>query len=126
MWFIVANVILDIIYLQEDKESMLQQSPTNLTKSEQFESLVSDYDATPQSKATNERLATNNDLVYPIYTAKFDYEAISPFELSFRKGDQMHIKSKGDGNTWYARLTVGTEKEGYIPKNHVTALDDEE
>ena len=119
-------MILDIIYLQEDKESMLQQSPTDLTKSEQFESLVSDYDATPQSKATNERLATNNDLVYPIYTAKFDYEATSPFELSFRKGDQMHIKSKGDGNTWYARLTVGTGKEGYISKNHVTALDDEE
>ena len=54
LWFIVANVILDIIYLQEDKESMLQQSPTDLTKSEQFELSVSDYDVTPQSKATNE------------------------------------------------------------------------
>ena len=62
-------------------------------------------------------------MVYPIYTAMFDYEATSPSELSFTKGDQMHIKSKGSRKTWHASLNG---KEGNIPKSYVTALDDEE
>ena len=65
----------------------------------------------------------DDDLVHPIYTAQFDYEATSPSELSFRKGDQMHIKSKGAGKTWHASLNG---KEGTVPKSYVTALDDEE
>ena len=67
-----------------------------------------------------------DDLLYPIYTAILDYEASSPLELSFKKGDQMHIKSKGDGKMWYASITTGTIREGNIPKNYVSALDDEE
>jgi hypothetical protein len=65
----------------------------------------------------------DDDLLHPNYTAKFDYEATSGSELSFRKGDQMHIKSKGKGKTWQASING---KEGTIPKSHVTALDDEE
>ena len=104
---------------QGDKnEPGLQNSPTEFTASGSFENSMSNY--------TKESVITD-DLVYPIYTAQFDYEASSPSELSFRKGDQMHIKSKGDGKTWYASLTAGKGKqEGYIPKSHVTALDDEE
>ena len=64
-----------------------------------------------------------DDLTYPIYTAIFDYDATSASELSFRKGDQMHIKSKGSGKTWHASLNG---KEGNIPKSYVTALEDEE
>jgi hypothetical protein len=62
-------------------------------------------------------------LLYPIYTALLDYEATSPSELSFKKGDQMHIKSKGKGKTWQASLNG---IEGTVPKSHITALDDEE
>ncbi len=61
--------------------------------------------------------------MYPIYTAVFDYEATSGSDLSFKKGDQMHIKSKGKGKTWQAGLNG---IEGTVPKNYVTALDDEE
>ena len=64
-----------------------------------------------------------DDLMYPIYTAKFDYEATLLSELSFRRGDQIHIKSKGDGKTWHASLNG---KEGSVPKSYVIALDDEE
>ena len=64
-----------------------------------------------------------DDLMYPIYTAKFDHKASSSSELSFRKGDQMHIKGKGVGKTWHASLNG---KEGSVPKSCVIALDDEE
>lgn len=66
---------------------------------------------------------TDDDLMYPIYTAKFDYKPTSPSELSFRKGDQMHIKGKGKGKTW---LASHNGKEGTVPKSILTALDDEE
>ena len=65
-------------------------------------------------------------MLYPIYTATSDFDATSPSELSFKKGDQMYIKSMGEGEMWKAKLTVGTGKEGNIPKSYVSALEDEE
>ena len=108
------------INLQEDKSKpSLEQSSTH-----EFESSASVYDISPQT--TSSQTKATDDLAYPVYTAMFDYEATSPSELSFKKGDQMYIKSKGGGKMWHARLTVGTVKEGNIPKSYVTALEDEE
>ena len=92
------------------------------------QSSASDYlDISPQDElshklSTKESTITSDDLLYPIYTAKFDYEATSPSELSFKKGHQMHIKSKGKGKMWLAGLNG---EEGNVPKSHITALDDE-
>ena len=118
---------MDFITHQEDKrDAGVLHSPSELIESGAFENSMSENDAKSQSRATK-GATTTDDLLYPIYTAQFDYEATLPSELSFRKGDQMHIKRKGDGKMWYASLTVGKGKrEGYIPKSHVTALDDEQ
>ena len=113
------------MYLQDDKTRLSANALTELCESGEFESSSSVYDISPEDskKTTKASTATEDDLLYPIYTAKFDYEATSSFELSFRKGDQMHIKSKGKGKTWHASLNG---KEGTVPKSFVTALEDEE
>lgn len=86
------------------------------------------YDPNPQSHpkqdATTES-PTQFALSHPIYTAMFDYDATSPSELSFKKGDQLHIISKGKGKMWKASLAVGTGHEGDIPKSHALALEEE-
>jgi hypothetical protein len=94
-------------------------------ESGEFETSAISQDTSPEEskKISKEASKTNDDLLYPIYTAKFDYKATSSSELSFTKGDQMHIKSKGKGKTWHASLNG---KEGTVPKSHITALDDEE
>ena len=83
------------------------------------------YDLSHPKEDTTMKTPTQFDLSCPIYTAMFDYDATSPSELSFKKGDQMHIISKGKGKTWKARLAVGTGEEGDIPKSYVSALEDE-
>ena len=124
-----CNYTLLHICPQEDgNKPTVVLSSTELTESGSFENPSSDY-ASPQSTPSHKKVikdSIKDDLAYPIYTAKFDYEATSPSELSFKKGDQLHIKSKGDGKTWHARVTVGAGKEGNIPKSYITALDDEE
>ena len=37
----------------------------------------------------------------------------------------MHIKGEGAGEMWLGRVTTTAGKDGYIPKSHVTALQDE-
>lgn len=59
--------------------------------------------------------------------AKFDYKANKADELSFRKGDVMHITIT-DGDWWYATLRDSDQK-GYVPSNFIVeydSLDDEE
>ena len=105
---------------------MAGQPSAEPSKSEGFESSGSFYDmsllgASSQELATTE--SSMDDLTYPIYTARFDYNATSASELSFKEGDQMHIKGSGDGKTWHASLNG---REGNIPKSYVKALEDEE
>ena len=113
------------VYIQDEKTRLSANVQTELCESGEYESSSSVHYISLEvgKKTTRASLATEDDLLYPIYTAKFDYEATSSFELSFRKGDQMHIKSKGKGKTWHASLNG---KEGTVPKSYVTALDDEE
>lgn len=110
-----------IYFLQEDKTK-----PTSQIGMEPSETLEHSISPSSNSNDATTKDSAPDDLLYPIYTAMFDYEASSPSELSFKKGEQMYVKSKESGKMWYARITIGTTREGNIPKNYVSALDDEE
>lgn len=55
-------------------------------------------------------------------TTMSDCHAISSSELTFKRSDQVYIKSKGEGQTQKTTLKM----EGAIPKCHVPSLEDEE
>ncbi len=62
------------------------------------------------------------------YVGKYDYESRTDDDLSFKKGDLMHIISTDEGDWWFAK-SKDTGKEGYIPSNYVAewkSLDAEE
>ena len=113
--------------MQEDKSKLSLQTSSNQEHIPEsvitFENSVYDLNQNSQDKTTE--TPTPFDLSCPIYTAMLDYDATSPSELSFKKGDQMHILNKEKGKTWKACLAVGTGKEGDIPKSYVSALEDE-
>ena len=58
---------------------------------------------------------------YPIYVGKYDYDARTDDDLSFKKGDQMYIISTDTGDWWFARLK-DSGREGYIPSNSVAEI----
>lgn len=65
---------------------------------------------------------------YPIYVGKYDYDSRTDDDLSFKKGDLMYIISTDEGDWWFAR-SKDNGKEGYIPSNYVAeykSLDAEE
>ena len=64
-----------------------------------------------ESKDTN---ASN----FPLYVAKYDYDAGTDDDLSLRKGDYIFVISTEEGDWWYAR-NKETEKEGYVPSNYI-------
>lgn len=116
--------------MQEDKRKSSLQTNSNEEDIPEGETTSENsvYDLSSEShleQHTTTETPTQFDITYPIYTAMFDYDATSPSELSFKKGDQMHIISKGKGKTWRASLAVGTGQEGDIPKSYVSALEDE-
>ena len=100
----------------------MYQQQEKMKASPQAGALGEDTD-NKDSKAVND--LTPDELLYPIYTAMLDYDSGSPSELSFKRGDQMYIKSMGEEEMWQAKLTVGTGQEGDIPKSYVSALEDE-
>ena len=112
---------------------MPELSTTELYESGSFGCSGSEYDCLLQGISNPEYVINKSpaslesaNLVYPIYTARFDFEATSTSELSFRKGDQIYVKCKGEGKTWHGSLFANPEKDGDIPKSYVTALEDEE
>ena len=69
------------------------------------------------------------DVKYPIYVGKYDYDSRTDDDLSFKKGDLMYIISTDEGDWWFARSKDTAGKEGYIPSNYVAeykSLDAEE
>ena len=64
---------------------------------------------------------------YPIFVAKYDYDARTHEDLSFKKGDLMYIINSDEGDRWLAR-SKNSGNEGYIPNNVIEykPLDDEE
>ena len=66
------------------------------------------------------RCSTSGELLYT--AIMFDCHPISSSEPTFKRGDPVYIKNKGEGGTRKTSLKV----EGTIPKSHVPPLEDEE
>ncbi|KAI0207243.1 Tyrosine-protein kinase Fyn [Lamellibrachia satsuma] len=57
---------------------------------------------------------------YKVIHGLYDYDAATPDDLPFKKGDQMEVINDQDGDWWLVKhLTTG--KCGYIPSNYVAA-----
>ncbi|XP_072046073.1 LOW QUALITY PROTEIN: tyrosine-protein kinase Fyn-like [Amphiura filiformis] len=57
----------------------------------------------------------------PQYIALYDYDARTPDDLTFRKGDKVQIINDKDGDWWLAKSMV-TGKEGYVPSNYIAEI----
>ena len=64
--------------------------------------------------------STSGELLYS--AIMFDYHPISSSEPTFKRGDPVYIKNKGEGEVRKTSLKV----EEDIPKSHVPPLEDEE
>ena len=56
-----------------------------------------------------------------MFVACYRYEARTAEDLSFDKGDKLVVIGGTDGDWWLAR-SLGTGREGYIPRNYVAAV----
>ncbi|XP_065889135.1 tyrosine-protein kinase-like [Dysidea avara] len=54
---------------------------------------------------------------YPLFIAKYNYTARTDFDLSFKKGDLLHIVRVDDDGWWLARRS--NSQEGCIPSSYV-------
>eukprot|EP00731_Ephydatia_muelleri_P031841 Em0023g348a len=82
----------------------------------------------PEPKPRAPQAPPVQEVKYPIYVGKYDYDSRTDDDLSFKKGDLMYIISTDEGDWWFAR-SKDTGKEGYIPSNYVAeykSLDAEE
>lgn len=59
------------------------------------------------------------------YVALFDFEATTPGDLGFKKGDALFVISKDDANWWTAKAS-STGKVGLIPGNYITPINPED
>lgn len=70
-------------------------------------------------------LRNNNQSLAPgekkIFIALFDYEARTPDDLRFQKGEQLEIIDDTQGDWWLAESRL-TGQRGYIPSNYVARL----
>ena len=55
---------------------------------------------------------------FPLFVAKYPYSSRADNELSFKKGDLLHIINKDEGDWWFAKAKE-TGQEGYIPSNYI-------
>ncbi len=55
------------------------------------------------------------------YVALYDYNARAEDDLTFKKGDHLHVLNQSDGDWWQAEL-IGTGKKGFIPSNYVAKV----
>eukprot|EP01147_Barroeca_monosierra_P008492 gene8492-962_t len=53
-----------------------------------------------------------------VFVALYNYDARTPDDLTFKKGDEMQIINNKDGDWWKAKL-MSTGKIGFIPSNYV-------
>ncbi|KJE90963.1 protein tyrosine kinase src [Capsaspora owczarzaki ATCC 30864] len=57
-----------------------------------------------------------------VFCAIWDYEARTPQDLSFKKGDKLKIVNNNDGDWWQAQ-SLATGRLGYIPSNYVAPIE---
>ncbi|KAM4699569.1 tyrosine-protein kinase Fgr isoform 1-T2 [Discoglossus pictus] len=53
-----------------------------------------------------------------LFIALFDYDARTEDDLTFNKGEKLHIINSSEGDWWEAR-SLSTGKTGYVPSNYV-------
>eukprot|EP00128_Syssomonas_multiformis_P016763 Colp12_sorted_trinity150504_noHs@12380 len=56
-----------------------------------------------------------------LFVALYNYEARTPEDLAFVKGDQLKIIDNSDKDWWKAQNTV-TGKQGYVPSNYIAPV----
>ena len=59
--------------------------------------------------------------VYPLFVAKYDYEARTEEDLAFRKGDVLEIVDDSAGDWWQA-TSRRTSLSGYVPSNFIVPV----
>eukprot|EP00127_Corallochytrium_limacisporum_P003879 Clim_evm93s153 gene=Clim_evmTU93s153 len=56
-----------------------------------------------------------------LFQALYDYEARTPEDLSFRRGEKLRIINNADGDWWQAE-SLSTGQKGYIPSNFIAPV----
>lgn len=80
------------------------------------------------SEDTPEGMSEPAEPIYLLYIAKYDYRAKTENEMSFKRGDQLYIINKNDGEDWWFAKAKYSGQEGCVPNNYITKshLDTEE
>ena len=59
-----------------------------------------------------------------VYTALYDYDAVNPTQMSFKKGDQINAAVGAMQSTGHeASLVANPEVKGWVPRNYLTLSD---
>lgn len=57
-----------------------------------------------------------------VYVALYDYEARTDEDLSFKKGDFLHVENEKCNFDWWMATSRASGKTGYIPNNYVAEV----
>ena len=64
---------------------------------------------------------TSTPTAETVYVARFDYQAMASYELSFSKGEQLEINNTLSGFWWQGKSSISDSK-GYIPRSYVQSM----
>ena len=64
---------------------------------------------------------TSTPTAESVYVARFDYQAMASYELSFSKGEQLEINNTLSGFWWQGKSLISDSK-GYIPRSYVQSM----
>ena len=107
----------------------LIKSPCCVIKKPQTGGLSKFKDPLPtKDKQNGDKLGAKfQEFNYPLFVGNYDYSAKTDNDLSFKKGDLLHIIDRDEGDWCFAR-SKDTGQEGYVPSNYVAeySLDAEE
>ena len=82
---------------------------------------VANEDFTYQSypKSENESKLAKPLFMHPVYSARFNYEALAKEDLTVQEGDQMFLID-GTNKDWWYMILASTRKAGFVPTNYIT------
>ena len=80
--------------------------------------MLSDEASKGTSNVMPKNLSVKEELTYPLCVGKYDYSARTAEDLSFKRGDLLHILNTDDEDWWFARAKHSGQ-EGYIPSNYI-------
>ena len=81
----------------------------------------------PKVPPRNEPSSPKSDV--RLFVAVYDYDARTPKDLSFKKGDYLDVMPGNTAFDWWQAKSRSSQQEGYIPSNYVAevkTLEDEE